>query len=465
MSCQEIPLNQGIRFPKPSFTTVCGFSGPEAMRKLVACIHDGYSTLQVAARDPSIADFEWIRDWRVIDPNGMHLLPYPLYSNQKESDALTVSLRPLLPLGRKETPDGTNLFGSGMEECNVTNARTFARKYNLPYLPMRSSIEGGNCFVLDDGENRKAIVGFISLLLTIIGLERQNYFTDNQDDLDAIAATIQSPSDHALCAARNLALQNAYLEEENNFKNRQEAQRAQNVPITPQLAKELLAEVTRLRNNASDLENIFSTPPTDLDRIQYAHAARLFQAKLEMASQVVANDLRVNIKKIVFIPHDDLHIDLSMFPAPDGRTVYVDEAFAELSVLQSLKDIDCTGIPIRGDFISCGEQINFMNGIFVVKPSGESLFITNGTKSNKSMEKGFRRALEDNQAPFKVAFLDSMQEAISLGGGLHCLTWECLKCKSIADVVFSYLTDEPISRQRIQQHTFEFFAPLYHALE
>lgn len=113
----------------------------------------------------------WPRDNRVILPDWSHLIPASLSNH---SDVFHL----LLP---KESLHFINqpFDGLGLSIEWREQAISKAIELNLSYKKSQVCIEGGNCFVfLSPQGEKKAIIGYNTILLSMIRLERAHYFSN-----------------------------------------------------------------------------------------------------------------------------------------------------------------------------------------------------------------------------------------------------------------------------------------------
>ncbi|WP_068467992.1 hypothetical protein [Candidatus Protochlamydia phocaeensis] len=231
-------------------------------------------------------------------------------------------------------------MGKGFERRNVNQAIFTAEYMRIPYEQGKTCIEGGNCFLYWHEGKPKAIIGELSLYLSLIALEEQRYFekiewtaedTEPSDEAYRLArnrdlyATIQFPKLAKKWDARiiwqinNNSREELHLEEED-------------IPWTRLIKMNLKELAYRKRLIA---------PLTEKEKKKYAANARKLEAKLRLTKQRMAQELRVPLANCVFIPQDHFHIDMQMFVTPDGKVVLHDnkKALKFLNVIEKSEDL------------------------------------------------------------------------------------------------------------------------------
>ncbi len=417
--------------------------GNSAVKDLFQAIMRKHNAIQLVELDRPLPERDgkcaWGRDARVIHPNHVHLLPFPIPGTEILEDRL----KPLLPGSddRFIKSGISGSYGKGFLKEQAAAALAFARSQRIPYRRMRSAIEGGNCFIFFDPQERlKAIIGYRSLLLTFIGLEDQNYFASHKEDLRALAASITIPSRQALRAVGNMALYETQRKWEASYISMNSGGGSISSKEFKEQRKKYYSSLTG--------------PVTEEDGESFLHEARLWDAKCILAKRVIAADIRVPIANIAFVPQTAFHIDMEMFVTPDGTRVGVDTSAYQRPLIKALAQIGCKAVPLPGVF---GPGINFMNGKFVSTPKG-TLFVTNGVKSEFALKRvEFQRAFQRAFPDLQIDFLDqSMQHILANhSGGIHCLTWEKPIYRTPRDIVASYLADEPMPETRLRAKLLE----------
>lgn len=392
------------------------------------------------------------RDSRVIGLNKVHLLPYPI-----KDPLLEGYFKALLPSSANSLVESTVKvgFAKGFTNENVKSALLYAKNHHLPYRQMLSCLEGGNSYVFFDSDDLpKAIVGIFSLILTVIGLEEQGYFVEHSGALHKLSGSITAPSDDAVRAARNMCL---YYTPRRDFDSRFAAYREQRQKMdltkSMQLHKSFMEELRKTWTSETAYRKLLTAPIKGEDRINYFKQACVWEAKITLARQAIADDLHVPVENIAFVPQTHFHIDMEMFVAPNGKDVYVDKASFQPAVTTSLKSIGCTVVSLPGVCEGPSDSINFMNGVFVSTSSG-ALFVTNGVRRQHGpLLELFQRTLLSTNPSFRIDFLnETMQDVLTRkSGGIHCLTWEKPNYSTPLDIILSYSADEPVSEKILRK--------------
>ncbi len=421
--------------------------------------------------DPAASGDEPIfaRDYGVIGlgPRLTRFLPHPIdpigengteYLFQSEFKALLPESSDFFIRNSKESGLG---FGFSGEE--LARAVSYMQEHHLPHHQMRSTVEGGNCFVFQKEDQPLAIVGSHSVALTLLGLEGQEYFAlpENRARLQSLIDSIPSPSDEGLRKARNMAL----FARQKSWSERAEFFATHRGEITPEEDQKILTQLEAERTEpggTGEYLNLLLAPLSEEDRIRYREEGITWDAKENLAHLVIAEDLMVSLEHIAFIPQKHFHIDMDMFVSPDGEKIYLDEGAANPSVIDALEKIGCRVIVVPGVHTVGTESVNFMNGIFISTPSGP-LFVTNGTQNDEQsmqIRNIFVQAIAQSNAEFRVHFFDETQKILTdLQGGIHCLTWE--KQNSAAAVPQAAEAESEVSSPKVKrkQHPTDEEAP------
>lgn len=207
------------------------------------------------------------------------------------------------------------------------------------------------------------------------------------------------------------------------------------------------------------------SPPTAEERVRYKDAAIEFLAKLKLTKEVIAEELRIPLRNIIYISQQHFHIDEDLFVIPNvglhGTVFYHSEKLSrrvlENAVYQARgrmektlqkyhKDssrrekefapalkknlnrfakLGCTASPLPGVFEAPGEEsVNFMNALPIC-----DLLLTNGTKS-EILENAFLQSFEAACPLVKVHMIDlepgcGMMDFFMThtSGALHCMTF------------------------------------------
>lgn len=323
-----------------------------------------------AIRDP-FADgknlYIFGRDWRVILNDGTHLIP----NSSIDLSSLNQKIRALLPLFQKDLIlFGGRLFGTGFERENNEKAVSFAEKKQIVFKVGKSCVEGGNCFLFTgvDG-SPKAIVGIISILITMLSAKEQSSVEEAIPDNDWIRR------------ARNL------------------------------------------ENLEKECEFFLSSPTVD-DCTIYHQRARQLYANFQNAKKIIAEELRLPLKDIAFVHQSTFHIDFDLCVIQGEVFLHNDESIA-LDNKRELEKIGCKVHFVQGRFSFPGKcVINFFNGI-----SLQNHFITNSAPSEyKHLEEAFQRFVTGLIPSVTIDFLALSKWPMSrllteLNAGVRCFTW------------------------------------------
>ncbi len=454
MSCESISLHPFIPSCQPAPTIMVG---DDRIADLFFEAMQQYNSILFVERDPLVNDEDgssmFGRDWGVIGLNHTYLLPGPLLP----TDMLDYEFRTYLPSHSSFVNGPRCGYGRGFYPKYVSNALSYMKENHLPYTEMRSTIEGGNCYVFfgPNGEPR-AVVGENSVALTLLGLERQlDFAEETREILQRLLETIETPSDEAIRKARNISLftrLKAWVE----CRDYLETNRATLPPL------EIARFEAYLRDECNTLVSpyyeLLAAPLTEEEKIQCHEEGRIWEAKMQLALNVIAEDLGVPLKNLAIVPQTDFHIDMEMFIAPNGENVYLDERAVRNNpmIIEELEKIGCRVFVVPGVHQVGRESVNFMNGIFVPTPKGP-LFVTNGTgedEESQGLRGRFIQRVEDSfegsNFKFRVHFLDETQEILTeQDGGIHCLTREEPYFETPLDIVLSYVGGS-IPHQRIR---------------
>jgi len=334
----------------------------------------------------------------------------------------------------------------------------------------KTTIEGGNCFVFKGADGRpRAIVGINSLILSLLSLEEEDYFTVNREDLLARAASIASPSDEFVLMARDRMLFDRKAALENDLITFQHLGKTD--PTFAAKHREACDTLRREYGPSSEYKARLRSPLSAADRASFNELAKELQAKWEMAKELIAEELKLPFEKgrvdesLAVIFQKDFHIDLEMFVSGKGKVFMNDETLVHetcdstrVSLSNSyflerytntsaqrlrsserikalnakvLARIGCEVAYVPGSYHAEGPPpANFMNGI-LIEEAGESYFITFGAYDRKriinSFQESFAESVARQASHIRLIFLDSVADVFEkTGGGLHCMAWEKL---------------------------------------
>lgn len=406
----------------------------------------------------------FIRDSHVTLFEGGHLIPYPI--NNPFHKELLRTMHPHYSVGK------------GYVEKNVAQAMITALEEGISFKLGKTCIEGGNCYLFMSKTQRKAVIGELSLYLSMIAL-------DEQEAWERTVITSESgkePSEEAYRIARNLALYQKIdvpkLQDEQRNQEKKQAEQIlddDSLPINPKL-RELIDEDL-------DYHKQLVAPLSEEDLDRFRDEARKIEIKLELTKIHIANELGVPLANIVFIPQRKFHIDMELFVTPNGKIILHDDQkaielledirktdhlceeekklfqqyqiFAEkrLMVTKEIHErqkellqrsgIDFDTLPA---VFEAKEQnaLNYCNGIFIENSSSPIITFLNGRRVRGTMKKkSFTYITTGSSSPheeklhnrflliFNKAFPDYIVNTIPMSnfiattsGGIRCLTFE-----------------------------------------
>ncbi|MDP1608132.1 MAG: hypothetical protein Q8L98_02320 [Chlamydiales bacterium] len=396
----------------------------------------------------------WARDCRVILPDGTHLIPETVEEEDFRQFAFLLPKEQLHLIYDKEAP-----HGKGVTYEYKQQGIDVAKKLNIPYKESKLCLEGGNCFIFSgaDGEKR-AIIGYTSLLLSMVKLEAMDYFSKS-------------------------------------------------LPVEEPVGESFSEDELRIARNYRSLQSFEPCDPFSIpcDSKELQETAKKIQRMFCVTKQEIARDLGLPLSQIVFIWQKRFHIDTEFFVGPDNTVFLHDEsktldlqqdikknyyvplfrrttAYCEQELepsqerlqknVEILKAFGCNPVLIPGsltvsysqgeffipsyvaedwmkkdflpsinpnnippsfmqrkyEFLQRDEHItifNFMNGLFI--EGNPPRFITTGLPNHpvsQRFQQAFEKAVKDACPELSVEFLMSHFEGslLHLGGGIHCLT-------------------------------------------
>jgi hypothetical protein len=286
---------------------------------------------------------KFLRDSQVVLKNNVRLLPYPI-----QNPDLLGLMKALLPASAHHfliNPLTQNLYkksiyGTGFKECNIEQAMVNAFDYYLPFMRGKTCIEGGNCFFFNSKGQSKAIVGEMSVLLSLIALEEQHYFAINVAILDDITRSISTPSTDTLCMMRNLSLYNEKQKsaKKKNLQNKD----VKNSFGTLSSPAEIVDIITFKESSFLEKEvekkecRKLVEPVKTKDAKLFWNDARLLEAKLALTKAEMSKELGIPLENLIIIPQRNFRIDMEMFVTPEGIVVLHDDEQAEF-FLENIK--------------------------------------------------------------------------------------------------------------------------------
>lgn len=399
------------------------------------------------------------RDLRVTLLDGSQLIPY-----QMKQVVIRERMQSWFPI-RDLINDVPLTTGFGFDSQFEGKALEAARREGIEHTQSKTTIEGGNCFVFEGADRRpRAIVGINSLILSLLSLEEQDYFTKNREDL---VTRVASPSDEFVLMARDRILFDRKAALENDLITFQHLGKTD--PTFAAKHREACDTLRREYGPSSEYKARLRTPLSPADRASFHELGKELQAKWEMAKELIAEELKLPFEKgrvdesLAVIFQNDFHIDLEMFVSPKGKVFMNDETLVQktcsstrvssyyshildrytrtstdrLSYAQYIKALNapilarigCEVVYVPGSYHAEGPPpVNFMNGLSI-KDGGESYFITFGASDRitGSFQDCFAESVARQSPELRLIFLGSVSDLFKMtGGGLHCMTWEKL---------------------------------------
>lgn len=271
-------------------------------------LHQAQANSSIFVRDSSVTLF-----------NASRLIPYPIKARSYQhllGATLPASSNHFLygeKNGKGFLPE-TSLAGRGFYQVNVEQAKLDATKHNIPFKQAKSCIEGGNCFLFFSGAKKKAILGVHSLSLSLMALEEAACFDTGLDQIH-----VDEPSDTALRLARNRV----------HFKA---IERAELKAIAEKL------DTSKREERALLYWKSLTEPLTSEDRTAFHKAGILFEKKLAITAQVIADELGLPSEDIAYLPQTDFHLDLEICVTPAGKVILQSEE-KTLELLAELEEL------------------------------------------------------------------------------------------------------------------------------
>ncbi|MDP1608561.1 MAG: hypothetical protein Q8L98_04515 [Chlamydiales bacterium] len=448
-----VPIEDEKDTPSPLMAqTMLITSNEEIANALQNAIHSSAFPVEVII-DQTIP---WPRDCHVFLPTQAHLIPAPFDTNSQDNHNMFFGLLPEPMLHFYE--NSLSYMGRGGSTKSRDGAEKIAKKYHVSYKKGKTCIEGGNCLIFKGSDGQpKALVGYTSLILSLISLNNQNYFEEKNKEISHFIATYQEkPSEDLFRVARNFFL----------LKRKQE-----NTPTAyvNDYAKEILVA--------------HNVPQT-------------VEAMIFLTKEKIAEELQIKSERIAYIYQTSFHIDMEVFAGPNDiifmhnerkmlnvqqqigtrkmpfldRTINYatkngprDEQLFELNT-KIIQAIGCTTVPVpgvlsahysAGDILSYSHIsslwedsstpfeeeedlevvtertslpiINFMNGLFF--DSSPPHFITAGFPDNdyplaKPFVEAFCKKVRKACPSLQISFINTLSADFLAGnyGSIHCLT-------------------------------------------
>lgn len=383
--------------------------------------------------EKSLISTEFLRDALVSLPSGEQLIPFPISSRSQQ-----LELHALLPQRLKHHVRQEDFpCGKGFEKDNVLQAMINCYHYRLPFRQAKTCIEGGNCFLFKSNGKQMALIGEISLYLSMLALIEQGF-------LAPIDPSQGAASKSSLRAARNL-----------------------------DLLQRLKKDKTKvLEEKYREYFRTLKQPLSKEEEETFAEEGRKIDAFLAFTKRMMAEDLKIPLENIVFIPQRVYHIDMELFVTPDGRVVLHDDGlsvkflektkkvgasffleqakknaalFKGIHALQrqalKAKKIKQMSLPLSFECLERSSALNHSNGIFVelnesrrslpfykdVSPLKKYAFVSTGPsfKWEKDTHSRLRKLFEKKLPEILFVGVENMSRFLSKNeGGIRCLTFE-----------------------------------------
>ncbi len=182
--------------------------------------------------------------------------------------------------------EGRCYTGHGISDDYQWRAKDLARKLRNQCFQGSSCIEGGNCQIFKgmDGE-AKAIVGYSSVILTVLSLLEREIVAKHQSELDEY------------------------------------------ITLHPELS--CFDSLRMARNFISAMNRVDQCPEKELTKEEeslWIESAQKIEALLAFAKQTIAQELEIPLERIAFVFHERFHIDMELFAGPNDCVFLHDEA-------------------------------------------------------------------------------------------------------------------------------------------
>lgn len=273
----------------------------------------------------------YIRDSHVTLFEGGHLIPYSIKDplHKKLLRAMIPHYFPVSETG--ELLPG--MTGKGYAEKNVAQAMITAIEHGISFKQGKTCIEGGNCFLFMSKNQKKAVIGEVSLYLSMMALDEQGAF-------DIVDESDQEPSEEAYRITRNLAHYQKVRKPQDEKRDQEKKKRVEEVAdgshSVALISEDFVIHNPReLIDEELDYHKQLTASLSEADREKYRKDARQIKLKLELTKVQIANELGVPLANIAFIPQKKFHIDMELFVTPRGKVILHDDQKA----LQLLEDI------------------------------------------------------------------------------------------------------------------------------
>lgn len=356
----------------------------------------------------------FLQDTQVVLPNGTLLIPYSF-----DTPDIEYQFRSLLPLSSQSFILGVRQgFGEGFKKDQRERALKNAQENSVHYRQGMTCIEGGNCRLTTNNKNeRVAIVGTHSIVLTVLALEEQGYFKGNESYEKRMEEAQPSLEDYRLA------------------KNYEYAQKVTALNNNVARGKATRVDFNKAFQSPTHIRRFFIEEPQSVSE-EHQSLATSLHVKFEMARELMARELEVEERNLAIVEQRAFHIDMEMFTheshvyldtpkKPQPSSPYVPKPHPdENEFLKSdlnQKTLESTGLAVHlVPGTDATHDINFMNG-FVLPTKTGPILITNGVhpKHRASLE-AFEAAIASELSVRDLGPL--MQEILMhTKGGLNCI--------------------------------------------
>lgn len=269
-----VPIEDEKDIPSPLMEqTMLITSSEEIANALQNTIHSSAFPVEVII-DQTLP---WPRDCHVFLPNQGYLIPAPFVVNDPNNDAMFFGLlpEPLLHFYKHSV----SYMGRGSSNKYRKGAEEIAKKYHVSYKKGKTCIEGGNCLIFKGSDGQpKALVGYTSLILSLISLYNQKYFEEKSQEIYKFIATYQEkPSEDLFRIAKNFFLL---------------------------MRKEETTPTVPVNDDAKGLLVAYKMPQT-------------VEAMIVLTKEKIAEELQIKPNRIAYIFQNSFHIDMEVFPGPN----------------------------------------------------------------------------------------------------------------------------------------------------
>lgn len=249
----------------------------------------------------------FIRDSHVTLHSKKHLIPYPFKNNEYHYHLISMvpsSAHHFFIDENNGSIKVPEMLGSGFKENNVAQAILTSYEQGLSFKLGKTCIEGGNCFLFSANGQQHAILGEITIYISMVALEEQGYFEN-------MVVKTEEPDLSSFQMARNLDLHSKIIMS----------------PTRDELLRNL--------GGTSGYLKLLLEPLSQEDQVKYLEEARKIEDKINLTKSLIAHELELPLENILFFPQMSYHIDMEMFVTPDGEVILHDDRIT----LEFLKEI------------------------------------------------------------------------------------------------------------------------------